>query len=130
VRKALFPVILFSLFAVGCKKSVEPVDNSLIGKWSYVEYYYSIGGPGEWHDVSPHETIEFKTDGSFIPSPSFLNNTNRFEIIDSATVKFEPASTSSGYILMGYQIKTTERTLYLYPVDPICIEGCNNKFTR
>ena len=74
--------------------------------------------------------IEFKTNGTFVPSASFLNTANKFEIIDSATVKIEPVSTSSGNIIMGYQIDSSKRILYLYPVNPACIEGCNNKFTR
>ena len=102
-------VLLF--FTVACKKSIEPIENSLIGKWTYTEYYYSIGGPGEWHPVTPKQTIEFKPDGTFIPSESFLKDANHFEILDSVTVKFQPASTPSGFILMRYSIDTVrERT--------------------
>ncbi len=100
-------------------------------KWTYIEYFFSIGGPGQWHPVTPsNQTIEFKTDGSFIPAGSFLKPATKFEIVDSVTIKFQPASTPSGYILMGYLIKAAERELYLYPVNPACIEGCNNKFKR
>ena len=122
-------VLLF--LAVACKKSIEPIENSLIGKWAYTEYYISSGGPGEWRAVTPpNQTIEFKPDGTFIPSESFLKDANRFEILDSVTVKFQPASTPSGFILMGYIIDTMERELQMYPVNPMCIEGCSSKFTR
>jgi len=59
-----------------------------------------------------------------------LKDANRFEILDSVTVKFQPVSTPSGFILMGYIIDTMERELQMYPVNPMCIEGCSNKFTR
>ena len=122
-------VLLF--LTVACKKSIEPIESSLIGKWTYTEYYISIGGPGEWRAVTPpNQTIEFKPDGTFIPSESFLKDANRFEILDSVTVKFQPVSTPSGFILMGYIIDTMERELQMYPVNPMCIEGCSNKFTR
>ena len=131
VKKIQILLLPLLLFAIACKKSVEPVANSLIGKWTYTEYYISIGGPGEWRAVTPpNQTIEFKPDGTFIPSESFLKDANRFEILDSVTVKFQPASTPSGFILMGYIIDTMERELQMYPVNPMCIEGCSNKFTR
>ena len=78
----------------------------------------------------PKQTIEFKPDGTFIPSESFLKDANHFEILDSVTVKFQPASTPSGFILMGYTIDTMARQLQLWPVNPMCIEGCSNKFKR
>ena len=91
----------------------------------------NIGGPGQWHPVSPaNQTIEFKPGGSFISSESFLKTATKFEMVDSATIKFQPASTSSGYILMGFSINTAEEELYMHPVNPACIEGCNNKFKR
>jgi len=73
VKKIQILLLPLLLFAIACKKSVEPIENSLIGKWTYTEYYYSIGGPGEWHLVTPpKQAIEFKSDGTFIPSESFL----------------------------------------------------------
>jgi hypothetical protein len=133
MKKMRFLRLIFLVFIFGCRKSdkLEPIENSVIGKWTYVEYFYSIGGPGHWHAVTPpNQTIEFKSDGSFIPANSFLNGATKFEIIDSVTIKFHPASTPSGYILMGYFIKTLKRELNLYPVNPFCIEGCSSKFKR
>ena len=127
IQLLLLPLLLF---AIACKKSVEPIENSLIGKWTYTEYYYSIGGPGEWHPVTPpKQTIEFKSDGTYIPSESFLKDANHFEILDSVTVKFQPASTPSGFILMRYSIDTGARELLMCPI-PLCIEGCSSKFKR
>jgi len=135
VKKLQFLAAFLLVFAVACKKSsnriIEPIENSLTGKWTYTEYYMSIGGPGDWHAVSPpKQTIEFKADGTFIPCESFCKEANHFEIIDSVTVKIEPSSISLGYVLMRYDIKPSERTLYLSPSNPICIEGCSSKFER
>ena len=131
MKKLQLPGLVLLFLTVACKKSIEPIESSLIGKWTYTEYYISSGGPGEWRAVTPpNQTIEFKPDGTFIPSESFLKDANRFEILDSVTVKFQPVSTPSGFILMGYIIDTMERELQMYPVNPMCIEGCSNKFTR
>ncbi|HEV8284888.1 MAG TPA: hypothetical protein VGQ09_11300 [Chitinophagaceae bacterium] len=133
MKKTQFLSLIFLVFIFGCKKSdkLEPIDNNIIGKWTYVEYFFSIGGPGQWHPVTPaNQTIEFKPDGSFVSVNSFLNGATRFEMVDSVTIKFQPASTPSGFILMGYLIKTANRELYLYPISPRCIEGCSNKFKR
>jgi hypothetical protein len=132
VKKLPFLIPGILLFIIGCKKSdLEPIDKTLIGKWTYTEYYMSVGGPGEWRSVTPpKQTIEFRPDGTFIPSESFLKDANHFEILDSVTIKFQPASTSPGFILMGYSIDTIARELQMYPVNPMCIEGCSNKFKR
>jgi hypothetical protein len=131
VKKLLFLSLILLVFIPGCKKSsLEPIENSLIGKWIYTEYYQSIGGPGQWYPVTPPgQTVEFKPDGRFLSS-SFLKDADHFQILDSVTVKFQPASTSSGYILMGYSVDTAARELLMYPVNPFCIEGCSNKFKR
>ena len=135
VKKLQFLSLVLLFFAIACEKStnkiIEPNENGLLGKWTYTEYYMSIGGPGEWHPVSlPKQTIEFKSNGTFIPCESFLKEANHFEILDSVTVKIEPAATPMGYILMRYDIKPFEGSLYLSPANPICIEGCSNKFER
>ena len=134
VKKLDLPGLILLFFIIACKKDnkvIEPIENSLIGKWTYTEYYMSIGGPGDWRPVNPpNQAIEFKPDGRFIPCESFLPATDHFEILDSVTVKFQPASTSSGFILMGYVIDTIKGELQMYPVNPMCIEGCSNKFKK
>jgi hypothetical protein len=135
VKKLHLLGIALLLFAIACKKSGtkvnEPVGNSLIGKWTYTQYSYSIGGPRIWRQATPSgQSIEFKPEGRFIPCESFLKEATHFEIIDSVTVKIEPASTATGYFLMRYQIDTSGRELDMYPANPICIEGCGYKFER
>jgi hypothetical protein len=132
LRKIALVSLTLLILISGCKKSnLEPIENTLIGKWTYTEYYISPGGPGEWRAVTPpNQTIEFKSNGKFIPCESFLEGSNRFEILDSVTVKFEPASTPSGFLTMGYSIDTAARELQMWPVNPMCIEGCSSKFKR
>ena len=125
---------LILLLTTGCNKTNKenkiPVDNNIIGKWAYTENFYGTGLPGSWHPVVPAgQTIEFKPDGTFIASQSFLNGADHFEMVDSVTIKFLPVATATGYQLMTYQVKTADRELYLAPM-PLCIEGCNNKFIR
>jgi len=134
MKKIFFLSLTLLILILGCKKNIAKsdfIENSIIGKWTYTDHFYSIGAAGGWHAVVPaNQTIEFKPDGIFISTDSFLKGVNKFQIIDSVTIKFQTTSTSSGYILMGYLINNNKRELYLYPVNPVCIEGCNNKFTR
>ena len=127
--------VISILLVAACRKTDDRIweksGQSLVGKWTYTDYYYSIGGPGKWYEVNPeNQTIEFKADGSFVPAASFLQGVTSYEILDSVRIKFKPAATASGFTLMGYSIEKTGKELYLYPIDPICIEGCNNRFRR
>ena len=131
MKKLRLLSLIFLVFIFECRKSdrLRAEDNNIIGKWTWVEYCLSIGGPMECYPVTPlFQTIEFKENGSFISKGSFLKDANRFEIVDRKTIKFQPALTSSGSILMGYFIKTAERELHIYPL--YCIEGCEDVFKR
>jgi len=128
--KKLQVLSIILVFTIACKKSAnkEPIENSLIGKWTYTESYISPAGPTDWQPVSPPgQTIEFKQDGTFIPCESFLKDANHFEIVDSMTVKIKPAP-SSGQ--MRYTIDTTGHQLLMSPTNPGCIEACIYKFER
>jgi len=133
LKKLQFLSILL-VFTISCKKSgdktVESIDSSLIGKWTYTEYYYSPGaGPIEWQPVSPPgQTIEFKSDGTFVPCQSLLKDADHFEILDSVTVKFRPGN-NYGTDVMNYSIDTIAGELIMMPV-PVCLEGCAYKFKR
>ena len=134
--KSLFYLILASIVLLAsCGKTGNPVwqksGKNIFGKWTYTDYYLSTGGPGEWQQVKPaNQSIEFKTDGSFVATESFLKGATTYQILDSTRIRFQPTSTTSGFTLMGYSVEKEGKELYLYPIDPICIEGCNNKFTR
>lgn len=131
MKKVFFYSILL-LAATACtKQAPAPIDYTLTGKWTYKEYGYSIGGPMIWRNIEPaNQVIEFKEDGTFVPAQDFLPGSNRYEKLDSVTLKFLPASSSSGFIKMGYAIDSTTGNLNLWPVDPYCIEGCGNRFVR
>jgi hypothetical protein len=129
MRKLPYLVLALLIFAIACKKSVEPIQSDLIGKWTFTESYISPAGPTDWQPVTPpNQTIEFKSDGTFIPCESFLKDANHFEIVDSVTVKIQPAV--QGFTLMKYEIKSSDEALYLTPTNPGCIEACIYKFER
>lgn len=124
--------LIFLIAITGCNKPEEKskVSKGIAGDWEYTEYYYSIGGPGLWRPVTPAgQIVAFNTDGSFHSVASFSETFRNYQVIDSATVKFTPASTSSGYVLMHFKIDSTEGTLILNPIEPMCIEGCGYKFS-
>ncbi|MGG9963104.1 hypothetical protein [Ferruginibacter sp. SUN106] len=133
-RKFMTGLLVVLLFAACSKATVadkEPIENTVTGIWTHTEYFYSTGAPGQWYAVTPaNQTIEFKADGSFTGTASFLKEATHFVIVDSTTIKFLPSAKPSGYTLMNYHVKTAERELYLSPLDPICIEGCSDKFKR
>jgi len=133
--KSSFFIGLLLLLATGCSKSpvenTEAIENTVVGQWTYTEYFYSTGAPGQWYPVTPaNQIIEFKADGSFTGTASFLKDATHFVIVDSTTIKFLPSTKPAGYALMNYRVKTAERELILSPLDPICIEGCSDKFKR
>jgi len=131
MKGLIFIYMTLLTLSCGCQKDLGAVENNVDGKWIFTQCYISPGGPGEWRSASPPgQTIEFKPGGQFVPSESFLTGSNHFEILDSVTIKFQPASTSSGYILMGYAIDTLARELLMYPVNPRCIKGCQYRFKR
>ena len=134
MKTIYFIALTILVFDFCCSKrpiSAEPLNKDILGKWTWVENFYSIGGAGQWHTVTPvSQTIEFKPNGSFVSPNAFLNGATRYELVDSITIKFQPASTASGYILMQYKMDAGGSVLYLQPLDPRCIEGCNNKFRR
>ena len=128
-------LFLFLLVFASCTRPVEKGKDfstgSLIGKWEYMEHYFSIGGPGKWQPVQPAgQVVDFKSDGTFTSAASFSGTFLNYEVIDSTTVKFSPASTASGYVLMRYEIDAAKGTLLLHPIEPMCIEGCGHNFKR
>lgn len=122
--------LIFSCF--GCSKSslsTDPIHNSLIGQWVYTETWYSNGSAGGWHAVQPaNQTIEFKADGTFIGSESFLKEKTRFKVIDSATIVLLKDSDTTGFGIF-YKIDAIKREMIIHPGHP-CIEGCADKFKR
>lgn len=126
--------LLFFVVIASCGKHPNKgkafSQESLVGKWEYTEHYFSIGGPGQWQPVQPKgQTVDFKSNGAFSSTASFSETFLKYEIIDS-TIKFTPASTNTGYVLMRYEINGDDGSLLLIPIDPMCIEGCSHKFTR
>ena len=134
-RITFFIFIVLAVTITACKKSAdnnnEPIDHNLTGKWIYTENGFSIGGPMIWRNAAPaNQVIEFKANGTFIASENFLSGVTSYEKLDSITLKFQPVSLSPGYIKMRYSIDSADGRLYLSPFEPLCIEGCADRFVR
>jgi hypothetical protein len=128
--KKQFVILLSLVFVLSCKKSgIQPIKNELIGKWIYAAYNLGIAGPGQWRPAPPNQVIEFKSDGSFVTTDHFWAE-SQFQTLDSATIKFWPDATSQGFILMRYLIDTLAGELLMYPISPMCAEGCEYKYRR
>ena len=66
----LLTVVIF--FIIGCEKSKQVENNSLVGKWKLTESYADPGdGSGTWQpaDAAHPGYLEFKTDGTVIITP-------------------------------------------------------------
>ncbi len=132
----LYSFILLLLLVTACSRELtptplEPIENTITGEWIFTERYVSPGGPGEWIAVTPpNQRVKFNTDGTFIPSESFLPGATNYVLVDSVTVKIWPATTASGFRLMRFHIDTAKREMELDPADLFCIEGCTSKFRK
>lgn len=132
--KNILLIGMIAMTMLACEKT--PITNGapwrgLLGEWTYREYYVSPGGGGSWYEVTPsNQKIEFAVNGNFVPAPSFMPEFNHFEYLDSVTIQFSNTITNIAGRQMRVSISEDGATLYLSPWNPICIEGCSNKFTR
>jgi hypothetical protein len=135
------PMRLFFIFFVilltagACNKSssnnFKSFPDTLQGKWRYVEYYASSGGPGSWYPVSPvNQWIEFKQNGIVSSNIESFKDADSYQLPDSNTIKFIIPSKPDGFLLFRYNIDTLQAALILSPLHPLCIEGCAIKFKR
>ena len=132
----LFIIVCLGFFAAtACNKSTvynsKSYPDSLQGKWRYVEYYISSGGPGNWYPANPAtQWIELKANGSVSSNMDPFKDADRYELPDSNKIKFIIPAKPDGYLLYQYQIDTVQAALILSPLNPMCIEGCAIKFKR
>lgn len=113
------------MLLISCSKSENPVINTdLIGKWKVTAHAYSPGGPIEEHPVEAGKqaVIVFKSDGTYTSTVED-NRFTRFTHGDSNRITLTgPIDTA----FMAYAISGS--TLKIWPVKPICIEGCYTKY--
>jgi len=131
--RIFFMLVIVLAVTGSCKKAgpgmAGPV--SLNGKWKYVEYYASIGGPGNWYPASPaNQWIEIKGNGDINSNMSSFNGVTGYQLQDAVTIKFMMPSAPGGFWLFRYNIDTLLAQLVMSPVNPACIEGCAIKFKR
>ena len=127
IHKALF--IFITLLSCNKEGSEKPL--SLASSWKETDYYYSIGGPVQWHktEFSKEEIIQFKEENVF--SSSVYKNLNRYIM--------EPlAANNSANFKLYEEGKTDTVRLIAYNITPNtmdvgflgCIEGCGKRFAR
>ncbi len=132
---------LFFVFAAvflitgACNKSsvnnFKSYHDTLQGKWRYVEYYQSIGGPGSWYPAnSVNQWLELKVNGTLSSNMDPFKDADSYLLPDSNTIKFIIPSKPDGFLLFQYNIDTIQTALILSPLNPVCIEGCSIKFKR
>ena len=133
----IFFVLLTGLTLLGaCNKSTgvkksKSYPDTLEGKWRYVEYFISSGGPGSWYTVNPvTDGIELKQNGEINSNLAPFKDASSYEVTDSVTIKFIIPFNPDGFLLYRYNVDTLQGGLILSPLKPLCIEGCASKFKR
>ena len=117
----LLTIVIF--FIIGCEKSKQVENNSLVGKWKLTESYADPGdGSGTWQpaDAAHPGYLEFKTDGTVTITPYNIYNAERYKITSDSTLLFIRSTDS---IFTRYSFSKTLLILY-----PPCIEGCGEKY--
>ncbi|MEP6747664.1 MAG: hypothetical protein ABJB86_08055 [Bacteroidota bacterium] len=130
----LIGVVSFGLLNNGCKKSAigsaNIASSSITGKWTYAEYYFSIGGPANWQPViTSNQFIELKADGTFSSNLSPFTSVLYYGLVDSNHIKFNKQPGQDA-LLYFYTLDLVKHTLTLSDAINICIEGCAQKFKR
>lgn len=138
MKLMLILISVASLTLLSCSKpsqsrslSKNSITEKIPGKWRYTQSYYSIGGPliyvsteslGQW--------IVFNDDGGFASNMPNFESVTTYEIVDSLRVKFITPGVQSGFRLFYLSLDAADNSLSLSPADPVCIEGCGDKFKR
>ena len=130
--KIISTLFLSLILTIGCDKSSkvdQALADDLFGKWVYTEYYVSPGTETDWKPADPAgQTIEFKKNGAFINDINLMAGFNKFEIIDSTTVRFKKSSDSGDFWEVRVKINVKDGMLELWGKN--CIEGCGYRFRR
>ena len=111
------------LALIACSDKAVQSD-SIYGKWKLMQYYYSIGGPGEWRQASSENTsfLEFKEDGKVTHSGPNIQTYSEGFRLSKDTIVFVRTSDE---IKVKYELKNN--TLRIFPP---CIEGCGQAYVR
>lgn len=124
--------IIIFVFLSGCRKNFDyvtgPIENSIVGKWEFTEYFISPGDAGKWHKAKPQgRVIHFKADGSFSATRDGFKAFTKYELISPGKIRLSAAN-SGDTRLLGFSIDTDHAWLFTYPGDVICFEGCSDKY--
>ena len=125
MKKLIVIFCLLILASASCKKSNRTYSPN---QWRLVEVFFSPGGLGSWHPADPAISviISFASDGKFV--------TTRNGVVDSSASGVYTTMDNKIFDIQLPNLKARaeikDASLFLYPVAPLCIEGCNSRYER
>ena len=129
--------LLASLLILGltsCSKRASKTPDTiftLVGKWKYVSYFMSSGGPIVTTPAEPkNQFVLFNADGSFSSDVTAFAPYKIYTVVDSTKVRLVSSGVIAGSKDYFYYYNRAEGFLVLSQVEPRCIEGCGYNFTR
>ncbi len=130
--KSILTIIVVIGLITGCRKNFEyargPIDNNIVGKWEFSEYFMSPGDAGKWYKAKPGgRVIHFKADGSFSATREGFKQFTKYELLNTGKIRLS-AVDSGNTMLLGFSIDTDNAWLFTYPGEAICVEGCSDKY--
>lgn len=128
--KKLLVLFISGILFLSCGKENLIKDGKLTGKWKYIDYYMSAGGPGEWKNVDKNLYLILNPNGTV--GGDYYENVSDYKI-DSSTSEprkafFTFTKSNGETFTSGYYLD--DGRLVLYPYPNMCIEGCDNRFMK
>ena len=122
--KNIWSILLVIGLITGCRKNFEyvrgPIENNILGKWEFTEYFMSPGDAGKWHKAKPGgRVIHFKSDGSFSATREGFKQFTKYELLNTGKIRLSTAD-SGNTMLLGFSIDKT------YPVISQACTYLNN----
>jgi len=119
--------MLVMLFA--CQKENEKVNTTLVGKWKLMAFATSDGGAlVERPAPSEPSYMEFKSNGEVHSTPVQVVGASGISQYSIDGNKVTITSTTGIIHTVIYEYTIEKGILKIWPIQPMCIEGCYRKF--
>lgn len=127
-------IVLLSIIVIfsSCKKTDEPQDTDMIGKWKMTEMLMDPGdGSGTFQSVSSNKILEFKADGIITSNGSLCSVSAESNSPESGTWSLSDSTITSEqcYDSLPLKIRFIQEGSTLTISYP-CIEACKAKFSK
>ncbi|MDN3668144.1 lipocalin family protein [Echinicola jeungdonensis] len=128
-------IFLFIFLLMGCqvhdeKSPYEKNPEGLLGKWQIVERTFSIGGPPQTEEVENGAIFNFKAESTFTTSGFDQCYEGTFSVDGDELTLTSLCQVEEAENSIVYQMSFQEDFMELFPIDPICIEGCSKKLKK